>query len=114
MEQIVKPKTALAFVKAISGVFITKESPNGITNKEINLMAALLELYSSREVRTITTEDRVLLSNQLNQTVQVTTNYLNTLKKKGLLNEEFAPHPIFYLTKITIDYGQNNVQRASA
>lgn len=108
MEQVIKPKSIGGLVRSLSGLFITKENPKGLTPKECTVLAVLVSVtwahaLEARTATIITKEVRVDVSNQLNQSLQVTTNYINKFKKKGVVQEHNKVHPIFFTTKIIID-----------
>jgi hypothetical protein len=98
-EQLIKPKSLGGFVRSLSGLFMTKENPLGLTPKECTVVAVLLSVVGNEE---ITKEHRIEVSNQLNQSLQVTTNYISKFKKKKVVTEQNRLHIIFF-TKITID-----------
>lgn len=99
MEEIIKPKTTGGLIRALSGLFITKDNPNGLSNKECTVLAVLLSLIGNQE---ITKETKILLSNQLNQSLQVTVNYINKFKLKGVIGQDNKLHKILF-KKVTID-----------
>lgn len=101
MDQItITPKTVGGLVRCLSGIFITKDNPNGLTPKECTVLAVLLSIVKSQE---ITKEIKIELSKQLNQKLQVTINYINKFKVKGVITKEDRIHRIFFTKKITID-----------
>jgi len=101
MEQTIKLKTPGGFVKSLSGLFITKENPNGLTPKEIVFLSVLLELTGSNP---ITKQTKAEISDKFNHGIQVTINYINKLKKKGvIINDKL--HPVLFKTKVIIEYG---------
>lgn len=103
MEQLIKPTTLGGFVRSLSGIFITKENPQGLTRKECTVIAILLNVMEGN--KELTKEAKIEVSNQLNQSVQVTTNYLNKFRAKGVMVGN-KMHPIFYMDKITIEYAR--------
>lgn len=94
----VRPQTAGGFVRSVSGLLITKENPLGLTPKECTVLAVVLSVVGGE---LITREHKVDISNELNQSLQVTTNYLSKFKKKGVIVANRL-HPLFWAGKITI------------
>ncbi len=103
MEQIIKPKTLPGFIHCLAGLFITKDNPLGLTPKELKFLAAL---YSLVLTSSITKEHKIEISNQFNHKLQVTINYINKLKKKGVVLKDNKLHPVFFKTRIIIEYGE--------
>lgn len=101
----IKPKSLGGFVRCISGVFITKNNPNGITPKECNIIAALITLLDDTGQKVITKEIKVALANLGNHSLQVAINYVNKLKLKGVILQDDTLHPIFLQDKVIIEYG---------
>lgn len=99
MEQVIKPKSIGGLVRSLSGLFITKENPQGLTPKECTVLAVLLSIVGKEE---ITREHKVDVSGELNQSLQVTTNYISKFKRKRVVTEEHRIHPLFF-TKVVID-----------
>lgn len=95
------PKTLSGFVRSLSGVFITTSNPHGLTTKELKLVTLLLSILPNQEE--ITKEVRIQLCNTTNNKMQVVINYLNTLRKKGVIVEDKL-HPIFYKEQIIIEW----------
>lgn len=106
MEQLIKPTTLGGFVRSLSGIFITKENPQGLSPKECTVLAVLLSQVEDKHSKVITRGMKVDASNQLNQSLQVTTNYVNKFKKKGVVTKDNALHSIFFVDKITIEYAR--------
>jgi len=99
----INPKSPGSFVRCVSGLFINKNQPHGLSPKELTVVACILSLTTGGVV--ITKELKEQVSNQLNQKYQVTVNYVNKFKKKGIITKEDKLHPIFFKKKITIEYG---------
>lgn len=102
MEQIIKPKSTGGFVRAVSGLFISKENPQGLTPKECTILAALIFILLSQADKTITKEVRNQLGNMTNHSHQVVTNYINKLKQKGVITEANRLHEVLTRERITI------------
>lgn len=96
------PKTPGGFVRILSGIFISSSNPQGLTIVELKLVTTLLSILPNQEK--ITKETRIQLCNLTNNKMQVIVNYLNKLKKKGVIVNDKL-HPIFYKQQIVIHYG---------
>lgn len=105
-EQLIKPKSPGSFVRIISGLFISKEHQHGLSPKECSILAALLTLVSNED-EIVTKTVKIDLANLLNQSLQVTTNYINKFKQKGIVLSNGKLHPILFKNKITIEYEKN-------
>lgn len=105
-ELTITPKTLGGLVRSLSGLFITKENPSGLTPKECTVLAILLSIVKSQK---ITKEIKIELSKQLNQKLQVTINYINKFKAKGVITKEDRIHPLFFKNKITIQWKEFSV-----
>ena len=101
-EQTIKLNTLGALVRSLSGFFITGENPNGISPKEMKVITCFLFILKQNNTDTITREIKIAVANELNQSFQVTVNYLTKLRTKGIVvNNKF--HPYFYKTKIILE-----------
>ena len=93
-------QSPVAYVRAVSGLFITKNNPSGLTSKEIRIIAKLMQ-HSSSGVVTFATRKRVMDELEIKQ--QHFYNSMTTLKSKGVLvNEEL--HRIFTSDSLTINH----------
>lgn len=110
----IKRKTTLDFIRAVSGLFITPNNRLGITNKEMDILVVLIEEFKDSSITKVTKDIRTKVSNACNQSYQVTINYLNTLKYKGVLDGDFKPHPIFFKQSVTIENGTITMQPVSS
>lgn len=100
MEHVIKPRNLLQYISCLSGVFITKDSPHGLTPTELIM---LCHIYSLSQGKELTKEVRTAIANETNHGLQVITNYINKFKKKKVVVDNKL-HPIFFKTKITIEY----------
>lgn len=103
-EQLVKPTSLGGFVRAVSGLFITTKSP-GLSPKELEILCLFI-LYTG--ANSITREDKVNIANQTNLSVQVVTNYVSRLKKRGVISKDNKIHPLFFKHKIVIEWINNS------
>lgn len=108
METTIKPKSLEGFVRSLSGLFINKDNPQGLTPKEIELLIQLLTILRNKKEPVINKKVKVELANMTNHSLQVITNYINKLKEKGVI-QDTSVHPIFLRTKIIIQYGESPV-----
>jgi hypothetical protein len=105
MEQVIKPKSLGGFIQSLSGFFITKENPSGLTPKELFILTTLVFILKQRATVVISKTIKEELANLTNHNFQVTTNYINKLRKKGVvLNNRI--HPFLTKSKIVIEYGE--------
>ncbi len=102
--QTIKPKTWGSFVRAVSGLFITKDNPNGLTPKECTVVACFLHYTPSGSI--VTKQVKVSVANDLNLGLQVATNYVTKFRKKGVITTDLKLHPVFYKDKIIIENGK--------
>lgn len=105
-EQIIQPKSLGAYIRCLSGLFITKDNPNGLSPKELTVLACLLALVGDAS-KELDADVRLEASNQLNQSYQVTTNYINKFRKKGAVTKDNRLHPVFFKKRIVIEYGED-------
>src|SRR6185369_12691668 len=105
MEKIINRKTTRELVESLSGLFISPRARNGLTKKEILMVILLVEVVG--QDGEVDKDIKNMLSNSLNQSYQVTINYLNTLRKKGVLDKDYKPHPIFFTETIIIKNGSS-------
>jgi hypothetical protein len=98
----VKRDTLLAYVSSLSGLFITKTSPHGLTPTELILICYIHSISQGAE---ITREMKAQIANDTNHGLQVITNAINKLTKKGVIVDNKL-HPIFLSKQITIEYGK--------
>lgn len=106
-EQLIQPKSLGSYVRCLSGLFISKENPSGLSPKECTILAALCFILKDNK-REINKEVKVELANLTNHNVQVITNYINKFKKKRAITKNNTLHPIFF-KRLIIEYGANNM-----
>lgn len=104
MEQLITPKSPGGFVRCLSGLFITKSNPKGLTPTELTVVAILYSILITKEVNEVDKEVRLKLANLLNCSLQVAVNYVNKLKTKGVITKTNALHPVFFKKKIVIEW----------
>lgn len=88
------------YCKAIIGLL-----PVDISPKELQVLACLCYVLNNLKVKAVTKEVKIELANMSNYKLQVTTNYLNKLKSKGLITKDNQLHPYFFKDRITFSYG---------
>lgn len=94
----------LEYVTAISGLFISKDNPGGLTKQEIKIFSLLIEEMRKEQETKLSTNTRKILAKKLNYSFQVMTNYITKFKNKRLLNKDKSLHPIFTANTLTIFY----------
>jgi hypothetical protein len=95
-----KVNTSDAYVRAVSGIFITKKNPSGLTPKEIELISKLME-HSVKGV--ITSKTRTVVTEAMGWKKQNFYNMVVILKTKGVLVDEEL-HRIFTSGSINLQY----------
>jgi len=96
-------KSPVGYVRAVSGLFITKANPSGLTAKEIEIVAKLME-YSSSGIITFPARKKTM--DDLELKTQNFYNAMTVLKKKGVVvNEEL--HRIFTSKNLTVHYASS-------
>jgi hypothetical protein len=98
----VHPKTLRGYINCLSGLFMTKSNPQGLTPTECALLSVLLSVLP--EGKEIDKPIKIEVANMTNNKVQVVTNYITKFMKKGVVVDRKL-HPVFYKDQITITYG---------
>jgi len=97
-------KTQASYVRAVSGLFITKDHPSGLTSKDIKIIAKLME-HSKSGIVTFAARKRTMEELGLKQ--QNFYNAMTILKGKGVLVDEEL-HRIFTSDTLTVNYAPNS------
>lgn len=100
----VHTKTLRGYINSISGLFMTRSNPQGLTPAECTLLSALRSILP--EGTDITKQVKVEVANMTNNKVQVVTNYITKFMKKGVVVNKRL-HPVFYKDQIIIKYGKS-------
>lgn len=98
----VSPQTVPGFIRCISGLFITKENPHGLTPVEMMFLSKLISILQQQNKQSIDKDVKIELANVTNQGLQVVLNYLTRLRKKGVI-EENKLHSILSKKRIVIE-----------
>ena len=93
-------QSPVAYVRAVSGLFITKDHPSGLTGKEVRIIAKLME-HSTKGVVTFAARKKTM--EELGLKTQNFYNAMTILKGKGVLIDE-EMHKIFTSTSLTVNY----------
>ena len=98
MERTLSVTTAFDFVTAVSGVFITSDNPSGLTRREREVVAALLDII---DAGTINPRIQKKLWQQFKETVNLRTqsmsNMMRVLKDKKVVSfyrGVYSLHPV--------------------
>ena len=91
-----------SYVRAVSGLLISKDSPNGLTPKEIKMIALIMK-YS--EYGEITSEVREKIAEDMSLKKQALYNAMATLRSKGAISEN-SLSKLFTSESITIEQGK--------
>jgi len=97
---VVQVKSYRGFVQALSGLFISKENPNGLSPRELDVLAVLL--YVIGDSPSVNAEVKEKVEAIIKQPSQVVTNYMKKFRDKGVLNKENVLSPIFKHKEIKI------------
>lgn len=96
-----------AYVKAVSGLFISPKYPMGLTIKEIDILARLME-HSPQGALTQKVRNKVM--EDLNFTPQNFWNTMTSLRKKKAISRDEL-HKIFTAKTIKIHYALRSTDR---
>ena len=98
MDNILSVNSAFAFVTAVSGVFITPDNPSGLTKREREVVAALLDIIGDG---TINPRIQKSLWQQFKESVNLRTqsmsNMMSVLREKRVVifhRGTYSLHPI--------------------
>ena len=97
-------KSPASYVRAVSGLFITKDHPSGLTSKDIKIIAKLME-HSKSGIVTFAARKKTMEELELKQ--QNFYNAMTILKGKGVLVDEEL-HRIFTSDMLTVNYAPNS------
>ena len=106
MKEIVVTKK-YGYVTAISGLFISKDFPSGLTAKEIVIFTVLWNVMEYRNENKITIEVKKQAAEILHISMQVLTNYMVKLRKKKLLTQDNMLNKVFTNPNISISLINN-------
>jgi len=98
---LVAPNSIPGYIRCVSGLFVTKEHPHGITPIEMQVLATLVLILKTNNKEEIDKEVQLELADKHNMGLQVVLNYLGRLKKKGVIKDKKLHH-IFYKKEILI------------
>lgn len=96
-----QPGTIRSYVNCLSGLFITKDNPQGLTPTECALISALLFKLPNQEK--VTKDVKIEIANLTNNKLQVVTNYITKFRNKRVVIDNKL-HPVFYKTKVVIEW----------
>lgn len=103
-EIIIRPKTLHGFVQGLSGMFVTKDNPGGLTPKELKMLSIMVFICKQKNVKTITREVREGMVEITAHSAQVITNYINKFKKKGAITDDGKISSVLFGNRVTILY----------
>ena len=106
----IKTQTQRGYLQAISGLFITKKNPGGLTPKELDFLAAIIFVGVDKETRAIGPEQKKHISALTNHPIQVVTNYIKKLRDKNVLTQDNKILPILLTDEITIQSQRKSIQ----
>lgn len=100
---LVKTKTLRGYLQGISGLFISKDNPGGLTPKELDMLTAFLFILSQDDKGEIDASVKEKVASLTNHPPQVITNYVKRLRDKNVFTLSNKPHPILLETKIELE-----------
>jgi uncharacterized protein YdcH (DUF465 family) len=89
-----KPPNDVLYVKALTGIFMSRENPTGITEKESYMLAHIKRLFREHNTEQLNQEIRKKLRIAFSVKEQSLHNMISTLKKKKLLTKDNRLHKI--------------------
>lgn len=75
-----------------------------LTPKEAQVLAALIHIMKDQKVDVVTKDAKIELANMSNFSSQIVTNYVNVLRRKKALTDNYTLHPILTTKKIIFNY----------
>lgn len=96
--------TLRGYLQGVSGLFITKDNPGGLTPKELDILTALIFILEEESTVTITAEVKSQVASMTNHPIQVITNYVKKLRDKNVLTKNNTLHPVLKDTSVIIEY----------
>lgn len=102
MSTLVPCLTLRGYLQAISGLFISRDNPGGLTPKELDILTALI--YIMREEETVSAKTRKAVAQATGHPTQVVTNYMKKLRDKGVLSPDNKPVAVLRESVITFKY----------
>ena len=107
-------KQRIDYTRAISGLFISREHPSGVTPKEISVFSLLWSMMIYYEEDKITPRVKRNTADMLKMELQILTNYVGKLKKKRLINKDNTLNNLFKDTNLSIIlYDTNTISSTS-
>ena len=92
------------YVQAVSGLFINARSPSGLTSREIDMIALLIEHSTSG---LITHDTRKIVMEKMGTKRQRFYNMMATLKGKGIVSNGEL-HRLFTASVIKLNYASDS------
>lgn len=97
---LVKAQTLRGYLQGLSGLFISKSNPGGLTPKELDMLTAFVFILEQEGKTEIDALVKSKVSDLTNHPQQVITNYVKRLRDKGVFTSSNRPHPILFELKI--------------
>lgn len=114
MQQPIVCNTLRGYLKAISGLFITKDNPAGFTPKELDMLELLIFLLDEEKSTTVTANIKRKMAEVSNHPLQVITNYIKKLRDKKALTPDNKLHRFLRTTELQIhnNYAKSKTKEA--
>lgn len=103
-------KSHRGFIQALSGLFISKDNPTGLSPREMDILSMLL--YVAKGEKKVNQRIKEQISTLTGYNLQVVTNYVKKFRDKGVLSQKNEISPILLQEKITIvngKFGESNL-----
>jgi hypothetical protein len=82
------------YIRALTGIFISKSNPMGITEKEALILARMRDLFQEHRTEQLNQEIRKKLRMEFNLKTQSLHNMIAILRKKKLITQDNKLHKI--------------------
>ncbi len=101
---IINTRTLRGYLQGISGLFISKDNPGGLTPKELDILTAFMFVMKDDLTKPINAEHKAQVASLTNHPVQVITNYVKKLRDKKVLMSTNKLQPILKYRETTITF----------
>lgn len=107
---VIKAGTLRGYLQGISGLFISKDNPGGLTPKELDILTAIVFIMGKEKktcINALIKHDVAILTGH---PVQVITNYVKKLRDKQVLDQKNTLHRLLIDKHVILHYkDQDNV-----
>jgi hypothetical protein len=96
--------TVRGYIQGVSGLFISKDNPSGLTPKEIDILTAIVFVLAEERSHVIIASTKEKVATLTNHPVQVITNYIKKLRDKRVLSQNNELHKLLREKVVFIEY----------